>query len=198
MSAASRNEWSRFSCEAEMTTESLTGLPRIVAVQGAARNLTQALLSHLAVSWRARGLRIAGVVEEFTVENARETVLLRDLKSGARYPLKQDLGSGSISCSLDLASLAAACLSVETAIEQGCDFVIISKFGKMEASGGGLAGAFYAAIAADRPIVTSVSPSLTEAWNGFANPLTKFVRPDYDAIETWRLALAKSEGNRIA
>ncbi len=181
-----------------MTTESLAGLPRIVAVQGGTRNLTQALLSHLTVSWRARGLRIAGVVEEFTVENARETVLLRDLKSGARYPLKQDLGSGSISCSLDLASLAAACLSVETAIEQGCDFVIISKFGKMEASGGGLAGAFYAAIAADRPIVTSVSSSLTEAWNGFANPLTMFVRPDYDAIETWRLALTTSEGNRIA
>ncbi len=162
-------------------------------MQGGARNLIQVLLSHVAVSWRARGLRIAGVVEEFTYENARETVLLRDLKSSACYPLKQELGSGSTSCSLDLASLATACLSVETAIEQGCDFVIISKFGKMEASGGGLVGAFHAAIAANRPIVTSVSPSLTEAWSGFANPLTMFVKSDYDAIETWRLALTQSE-----
>ena len=176
-----------------MTTESYTDLPRIVAVQGGARNLIQALLSQLAVSWRDRGLRIAGVVEEFTYENARETVVLRDLKSGASFPLHQDLGSGSTSCSLNSAGLAAACLSVETAIEQGCDFVIISKFGKMEASGGGLVGAFHAAIAADRPIVTSVSYSLTEAWSGFANPLTMFVEPDYDPIETWRLALALSE-----
>ena len=174
-------------------TQPYTSLPRIVAVQGVTRSLTQAFLSHLAVSWHARGLRIAGVVEEFTYENAQEIVVLRDLKSGARYPLKQDLGSGSTSCSLDLASLAAACRSVETAIDEGCDFVILSKFGKMEASGGGLVGAFHAAIAADRPIVTSVSPSLTEAWNGFANPLTMFAKPDYDAIEAWRLALAKSD-----
>lgn len=71
--------------------------------------------------------------------------------------------------------------------------MIISKFGKMEASGGGLASAFHAAIAADRPIVTSVSQTLTEAWGGFADPLTMFVKPDYDAIETWRLALAHAD-----
>ena len=177
-----------------MTTESFEGLPRIVAVQGGARNLIQALLSQLAASWRARGLRIAGVVEEFTYENTRETVVLRDLTSGSSFPLHQDLGSGSTSCSLNSAGLAAACLSVETAIEQGCDFVIISKFGKMEASGSGLVGAFHAAIAADRPIVTSVSLPLSEAWSGFANPLTMFVKPDYDAIETWRQALAQAEG----
>jgi nucleoside-triphosphatase THEP1 len=183
-----------FPPNAEMTTESFKGLPRVAAVQGGARNEIQALLSQLAVSWRDRGLGIAGVVEEFTVQNARETVVLRDLNSGARFPLYQDLGVGSTSCSLDSAGLVAACLSVETAIEQGCDFVIISKFGKMEASGSGLVGAFHAAIAADRPIVTSVSHSLTEAWNGFANPLTMFVKPDFDAIETWRLALAQAEG----
>jgi nucleoside-triphosphatase THEP1 len=183
---------------AEMTTQSLTDLPRIVAVQGGARNLIQALLSHVAVSWRAKGLRIAGVVEEIARDNARETVLLRDLQSGACYPLKQDLGSGSTSCSLDLASLAAACLSVETAIEQGCDFVILNKFGKMEASGSGLAGAFYAAIAADKPIITSVSPSLTEAWSEFANPLTMFVKPDYGAIENWRLGLANFRSTVMA
>jgi len=63
--------------------------------------------------------------------------------------------------------------------------------------GGGLAGAFYAAIAADKPIVTSVSPSLTEAWGGFADPLAMFIKPDYDAIEAWRLAVAKCEQNLI-
>lgn len=184
-----------FPTNVEMTSELFTGLPRVAAVQGEARNLVQGLLSQLAVSWRARGLRIAGVVEEFTVENARETIVLRDLKSGASFPLYQDLGSGSTSCSLDSAGLAAACLSVETAIEQGCDFVILSKFGKLEASGSGLVGAFHAAVAADRPIVTSVSHSLTEAWSGFANPLTMFVKPDFDAIETWRMALAQAERN---
>ena len=84
-----------------MTTELFTGLPRVAAVQGGGRDLIQALLSQLAVSWRDRGLRIAGVVEEFTAENDRETVVLRDLKSDACFPLYQDLGSGSTSCSLN-------------------------------------------------------------------------------------------------
>ena len=75
-----------------MTTELFACLPRVVAVQGGARDHIQALLSQLAVSWGARGLRIAGVVEEFTVENEQETVVLRDLKSGVSFPLYQDSG----------------------------------------------------------------------------------------------------------
>jgi hypothetical protein len=47
----------------------------------------------------------------------------------------------------------------------------------------GLASAFHAAIAAGGPIVASVPPSLTKARSGFANPLTIFVKPDYDVIE---------------
>ncbi len=166
-----------------------TGLPRILAVQGASR-----ALSHVAITWRACGLRIAGAVEEFTYEpqSARETVVLRDVRTGARYPLKQDLGTGSTSCALDTAGLAAACFAIETAIEEGCDFVIISKFGKLEAERGGLAGAFYAAIEANAPILTSVAPALTQPWNGFANPLSMFVQPDYGVIETWRHDLAKA------
>jgi hypothetical protein len=150
--------------------------------------LIQALLSQAASTWRAKGLRIAGAVEEFVYEpgNGWENVVLRDLKTGARFQIKQDLGPGSVSCALDAAGLASACAAIEAAIEAGCDLAIISKFGKQEAERSGLAGAFQAAIAAGVPIVTSVAPAMTEAWNAFANPLTMFAEPDFDAIETWR------------
>jgi hypothetical protein len=139
-------------------------------------------------------------VEEFTYDpqTGRESVVLRDLRSGARYPLKQYLGPGSVACALDTAGLAAACFAVETAIQQGCDVVILSKFGKVEAERGGLAGAFYAAIAAGVPIVTSVAPSLAEAWNGFATPFAIIVRPDFDEIQNWRLTLVQREENLMA
>lgn len=164
-------------------------VPIIAAVQGGESDAIQALLASLAESWRARGLAVAGVVEERAPEGeiARETTVLRDLNSGALFPLKQDLGPGSTSCSLDVQGLAAASFSVETAIEAGCDCVILSKFGKMEAQGGGLLGAFYAAIAAGRPVVTSVSPSLSNAWSEFAESLFTFVEPDRGAIENWWL-----------
>ena len=64
--------------------------------------------------------------------------MLRDLKTGARFRIKQDLGPGSVSCSLDAAGLASACAAIETVIEEGCDLAIISKFGKQEAERGGL------------------------------------------------------------
>ena len=175
-------------------------LPRIVAIQGASRHLIQALLSQLASNWRSGGLRIAGAVEEFIYEpgSERETVVLRDLKTGARFRIKQDLGPGSVSCSLDAAGLAGACAAIETAIEECCDFAIISKFGKQEVERGGLSGAFHAAIAADIPIVTSVAPSMAEAWNAFANPLTMFAEPDFEAIENWRQQLTQANANSIA
>ena len=86
-----------------------TALPRIVAIQGASRHLIQVLLSHLASAWSASGLRIAGAVEEFVYKpgSGRETVVLRDLKTGARFPIKQDLGPGSVSCALDAAGLGS-------------------------------------------------------------------------------------------
>ena len=162
-------------------------VPIIAAVQGGESDAIQVLLASLAESWRARGLAVAGVVEERDLEsgNEREAMVLRDLNSGARFPLKQDLGPGSTSCSLDVQGLAAASFSVEIAIEAGCDCVILSKFGKLEAQGGGLIGAFYAAIAAGRPVVTSVSPSLSNAWCEFAESLFTFIEPDRGAIENW-------------
>lgn len=173
---------------------SLAPAPSIAAVQGGDSDAIQGFLASLAQSWRSRGLVVAGVVEECVLKarDGREKTALRDLVSSALFPLKQDLGSGSTSCSLDLQGLAAAACSVETAIEAGCDCVILSKFGKIEAQGGGLIGAFYAAIAGGRPIVTSVSPSVGEAWSAFAHPLFRFIEPDSGAVESWRLALTRS------
>lgn len=172
-------------------------MPRIVAVQGASRHLIQAFLSHLAGAWRVEGLRIAGAVEEFIYApgSARETVVLRDLKTGARFPLKQDLGTGSVSCALDAAGLAGACAAIEAAIEAGCDLAIISKFGKQEVAHSGLAGAFHAAIAAGIPVVTSVAPALAAEWHAFADPLTVFAGPDFEAVESWRRKLIHPAGN---
>ncbi len=167
--------------------------PRIVAIQGASRHLIQALLSHLATTWAGSGLRIAGNVEEFIYEpgGERETVVLRDLRTGTRFPIKQNLGSGSTSCALDAGGLANACAAIEAAIEDGCDLAIISKFGKQEAERSGLSGAFHAAIAAGVPVVTSVAPSVAEAWNAFASPLAIYADADFEAIEDWRRTLKR-------
>jgi hypothetical protein len=78
-------------------------------------------------------------------------------------------------------------------VRDGCDVVIISKFGKLEADRGGLLDAFAAAIEMDAPVVTSVSASAVDAWARFAGPLAVFVPPDVEAIENWRKARKERE-----
>ena len=70
-------------------------------------------------------------------------------------------------------------------IAAGCDLVVLSKFGKLEAAGCGLAEAFTATFAAQLPLLTSVSPALEAAWQAFAPPLFDIFPAEAEAIERW-------------
>ncbi len=63
--------------------------------------------------------------------------------------------------------------------------VVLSKFGKLEAARGGLCDAFRAAILADLPIITTVSPLLAEEWAQFAGSLSNKVPATMDALGAW-------------
>lgn len=84
--------------------------------------------------------------------------------------------------------MALAADAVRRDIERGCDLVVLSKFGKLEAGGGGLRDAFAAAIDAGVPLLTSVSQNFSVAWEAFAAPLFVVLPADPDRIEQWRLA----------
>jgi hypothetical protein len=167
-------------------------IPRIAAVKSVSSPETQALLGRVAGAWKAAGLRVAGAVQETApiAPGGLPTKVLRDLTTGALHPVLQDLGPASTACCVDPGGLAAACAGIEKAVRQGCDVVIISKFGKLEAERGGLLDAFGAAIEMDAPVVTSVSPRVMEPWAHFAGSLAAFIAPELGAIESWRAALA--------
>ncbi len=181
--------------QAEGTPVGKAASPRILALTGADREAIQALLAAAAAAFRAAGYRVIGVIEE--IEPNSTQVALRDLASGSAHPLTQDLGSGSAGCSLDAAGLAAACGEVEAAIgavvAAGADpsgtVVILSKFGRQEAEGRGLTHAFHAAVAADLPILTSVSPTVAAAWATFAGDLAGIAPVELSAVEAWGCAL---------
>lgn len=166
-------------------------VPRIVALQGASGEVIQRLLADFAESLMHSGVRIAGVVE-VAREGSRgacRSLGLRDLSTGAVIPISQNLGPGSTSCNLDAAGLAEACAAVERAIAGGAELVVLSKFGKQEVARGGLADAFRAAIAADLPVATAVSPAVSKEWSAFAGPLSGFVTANAGALHAWWSAL---------
>ncbi|ACK86248.1 DUF2478 domain-containing protein [Methylorubrum extorquens] len=156
----------------------------ILALTGASNPTIQSLLLTSARRWNHAGRRIVGVVEVPSSDGIGHR--LKDLATGAQYAIYQELGSGSEACRLCGSGIIEACESLCRQIAAGCDLVVISKFGKLEAARSGLIAAFSAAIVAEKPIVTAVAPSFVEAWQCFAGPLSSFSAPEEAAIEAWR------------
>ncbi|MFT3964328.1 MAG: DUF2478 domain-containing protein [Sphingobium sp.] len=151
----------------------------IAVIQGAAGEAIQALLARFATRWSGTA-RIAGLIEE------PDGNAVRSIVDGSRYGLFQDLGTQSAACGLDTDALVRAGEAVRRDIAAGCDLVILSKFGKLEAENrSGLLAAFSAAAERHIPILTSVAPRHAAAWNQFADPLSVLLPPDLATIERW-------------
>ena len=160
---------------------------RIAALRGASSEMIQDALSLFGEGLKCKGLRVAGVVEisQCGTGGVCKRLAVRDLSSGEVMEISQNLGAGSTACNLDPGGLAKACEAVERATEEGADVVVLSKFGKLEAARSGLCDAFRAAILADLPIVTGVSPQLTEEWLHFAGSLSTDIAATTDALDAW-------------
>lgn len=159
----------------------------IANVQGADSATIQALFRTLVARWQPSA-RIVGVVEAAADEGdaACGGARLRNIGDGSSYPLFQALGTGASACALDAEGVILACEAVRRDIAAGCDLVVLSKFGKLEAeSRSGLIPAFAAAIEAGVPVLTSVSPKYTGAWEAFAAPMFQSLPADAQAIEGW-------------
>ena len=110
---------------------------------------------------------------------------LRNVATAERFSIFQDLGPGSTGCHLDGAGALTAARAVRRDIDAGCDLVLLSKFGKLEATGAGLASAFEAALDARLPLLTSVSPALEDAWRTFTGRPFVTLPADPIEIDAW-------------
>ena len=122
------------------------------------------LLARFAERRIEEGLRVAGVIEEPAggVDcGVCDSLILRDTAGSTIIPITQNLGPGSSACKLVPLGLPRAA-RVVAAIEQGADVVVLSKYGKIEAEGGGLLDAFRTAAVAGVPCVTGVKPAFAE------------------------------------
>lgn len=146
----------------------------------------QALMRDFAGTIMADGLRVGGLTQARREDSrGRPRIVLLDLRTGAEFPISQDLGPGSVACNLDNSELALACAAVEEAARAGVDVIFISKFAKQEAARAGLCDAFRAAISTRVPVVTAVSPYFREEWRAFAGDLAVDVSPDAQSLGQW-------------
>lgn len=157
-------------------------IARIVGTDSAT---AQTLFAEAIRGWRTTGVRVAGVIEE-THGLAGRTCsagVLRDVATGERHSIYLEILPPGKICHIDANGAEVATRSVLTDIAES-DVVVLSKFGKLEAGGRGLIGAFEAAAAAGKPLLTTVSEKHLEAWDTFA-PDAETIAPSVAAIEHW-------------
>jgi hypothetical protein len=143
------------------------------------------LLSTVAADWRGAGCNVVGVLAEDN-DDAEATCsagFLRDIASGRKYQVSLDTMPAGTICHLDAAGMADACAGLLDQIA-AADVVILSKFGKLEASGQGLWPAFAAAAGAGKPLLTTVSSRHVAAMKAFAATAV-WLEADYVSVERW-------------
>lgn len=171
-----------------------TAVKMIAVVQGSSGATVQEVFRTLVHRWRPRA-RLAGVVAEShgLADRACSAGFLRNISTGEQFSIFQDLGPGSTAFQLDAASMLPANAAVQRDIAAGCDLVLLSKFGQLEAANSGLMDAFRAAIEAHVPVLTSVSRACEAAWAKFADPLFMTLPANTDQIEAWWQAVRSPE-----
>lgn len=158
---------------------------RIAVVQGVDSESIQRLLAAAVADWCAAGTKVAGVTSEThgLPDRTCSAGVLRDIGSGDQFPIYLGTLPQGTSCHLDAKGVEAACASVIDQIADS-DLVVLSKFGKLEAMRQGLFPAFEAAIAAGRPVMTTVSGKHRDAWEAYA-PDATYLEASKKALSDW-------------
>ena len=94
-------------------------------------------------------------------------MVLPDLASGQTVKISEDRGTLARGCRLDLDALARTCALVLSSLPH-CDLVLLNKFGKMEAEGGGFRCIMSDALGLETPVIIGVPGRNLAAWRAFA------------------------------
>ena len=165
----------------------ITGTVRLAAVVYDAGFKIDDFLTRVANRLRADRISMAGVLQE----NARDAagvcsaMTLVDLTSRGRFRISQDLGSQAEGCRLDAQGLAEIGALLDRPLDRDIELLVLNRFGKAEAEGGGLRSAFVRAMEAGIPLLTVVRSPYTEAWSEFHGGLAINLTPDLDQVIAW-------------
>lgn len=163
--------------------------PRIAAIvynpsDGAQLDL---LMTRVARQLQARDFRLAGVVQINSGDGNRKRcdMELEDIASGTRVRISEDRGSGSRGCRLNSSALEKLAGTVNASLDAPIDVVLINKFGKREADGGGFRQVIGAALSGQARVLVGVSVANLQSWDDFAFGLYHQLPADSACIVNW-------------
>lgn len=163
----------------------------VARIQAETSAAAQSAMQNAIEFWRSKGIRVAGLVEEThgLPDRVCNAGILRDVVTGSTYSIYLDMPEAGRTCHIDASGAERACAAILAQID-ACNLLVLSKFGKLEAAGGGLFTAFASAVDAGTPLLTTVSAKHLPAWNAFA-PGATTLPPEMAALQHWWTAVSR-------
>lgn len=122
---------------------------------------------------------LAGLVQESIPRPGRRKcdMVLRDLATGIFHPISEDRGAGASGCSLDTDLLLQACAAAEAGLSSRTALLVLCKFGKVEAAGGGVRGLIATAMELGVPIAIGVPSINRQPFEDFVGDFALILQP---------------------
>lgn len=125
--------------------------------------------------YEAAGRRLAGVVQRDSPRAGRTgcDMTLEELSTGTAIGISQDRGAHARGCRLDLGEMARAMHLVSAALLASPDLLVLNKFGKTEAEGGGFRALIAKAMEQGVPVLIGVPYRNLDQWRIFAGDMAR-------------------------
>lgn len=145
---------------------------------------------------RDRGVQLAGVVQIGTPPGGHACdMLLQNLATGEVTAIAEDRGKHATGCRLDVGMLTELGEAVTSSLQTDAPrLLVINKFGKIEADGGGLRDAVAEAVDLGIPVLVGVPARNLDRWRAFAGSLAVELRAEAGAITAWLAGHGLMEG----
>lgn len=145
------------------------------------------VLEEFARAVASDGRAVRGLVQRRAEEDrpCSGDVFLLDLGGRGDWCISQKLGNHSTCCAVDPGAVAEAGVVLRRALADGADLLVVNKFGKLEADGGGFVDEIATAIAEGVPVLTSVHEKHLVRWREFTGDLGVLLPADGRSLAHW-------------
>lgn len=151
------------------------------------------ILTNVATRLIAAGFKVHGAVQSNSerADGDRCDMDIVVLPSGQKKRVSQALGPGSSGCRLNNDALEQAVAGAKEGFTPGADLLIINKFGKQEAGGGGFRDLIGDAVTWGVPVLTCVSHLNYQEFMQFSAGMETQLPADETALLEWVHQAAK-------
>lgn len=152
------------------------------------------ILEQVARPLAVAGFRIEGFLQRETGvrSDTCANTTLESIRDGGASIISQNLGRHSTGCRLDPQALAELCGPLIALLGDETDLLVINRFGKGEALGGGFRGAIEHAVQLGIPVLTAVRETYLPEWEAFTEGHYDALPAQPEAILTWLAPMLKT------